>query len=296
MIEAIAKIAEVAQEVAVSIEECKISVDVIEDMQSFLNDIKESTTEVDAVNDAEVVDAATETLDFESYQLDPHSKYFKDGHSFETDDRGQIYKRDGELLPNVEYISNGGKYRVDAEGNVETLEEGYKSSYKERYAQTPVSGVRGNWSGERAESRFIPSSETVNGAKAAAKLSEYSIDGIDYQDAIPNFDECAEESVQIDMTENRYSNVSEGIIGNFEKADTECARKWSVEGKDNRTYWTARDVADYRATHNMTWHECADRKTCQLLSRDIHEYFGHSGGVCECKRDMAQNIGGGFDA
>ena len=102
--------------------------------------------------------------------------------------------------------------------------------------------------------------------------------------------------LEIDMTENRLSNISEGIVGNFEKADTECAKKWNAEGKDGKTDWTARDVADYRRDHNMTWHECADRKTCQMISRDIHDYFGHSGGVCECKKVLGQSFGGGFDA
>ena len=37
MIEAIAKIAEAAQEVAVSVEECKISINVIEDMKNLIS-------------------------------------------------------------------------------------------------------------------------------------------------------------------------------------------------------------------------------------------------------------------
>lgn len=292
MIEAVAKIAEAAQEVAVSVEECKISISVIEDMRNLISEIGERASESE-VSDMGTVDGGSEAAET---RLDARSTYFKDGHSYETDDRGQIYKKDGELIQGVEYTSNGGKFRVDAGGNVETLEEGYKSSYKERYDQTPVEGERGSWTGDRAESCYKPNTETEKGAKVAEKLSEYGLDGIEYEDAVPNFDNCAEESVEIDMTENRYSNVSEGIVGNFEKADTECAKKWNAEGKDGKTDWTARDVADYRRDHNMTWHECADRKTCQMVSRDIHDYFGHSGGVCECKKVLGQSFGGGFDA
>lgn len=293
MIEAIAKIAEAAQEVAVSVEECKISISVIEDMRNLISEIGEGVSESEELSNLETVDGVSEAAET---KLDARSTYFKDGHSYETDDRGQIYKKDGELIPGVEYTSNGGKYRVDAGGNVETLEEGYQSSYKERYDQTPVEGERGSWTGDRAESCYKPNIENEKGAKVAEKLSEYGLDGIKYEDAVPNFDECAEETVEIDMTENRYSNVSEGIVGNFEKADTECAKKWNAEGKDGKTDWTARDVADYRREHNMTWHECADRKTCQMISRDIHDYFGHSGGVCECKKIAGQSFGGGFDA
>ena len=40
MIEAVAKIAEAAQEVAVSVEECKISISVIEDMRNLMEQRK----------------------------------------------------------------------------------------------------------------------------------------------------------------------------------------------------------------------------------------------------------------
>lgn len=295
MIEAIAEIAEAAQEVAVNVEECRISIDVIEDMKDILKDTTGETSKVpEAASDAEVVE--TDVTDLSSTQLGSHSTYFKDGHSFETDDRGTVYKKDGEFIPGVEYKSNGGKYRIDAKGNVETLEEGYQSTYKDRLDKTPVEGERGKWTGERGESRYIPNVETERGAKAAEKLSEYKLDGVEYLDANPDFSKCSEESVVINMTEERYSKATEGVVGNFEKADTECAKKWNSEGKGERTDWTPRDIANYRKEHNMTWHECADRKTCQMLSRDIHDYFSHSGGVSECKKTIGQDVGGGFDA
>lgn len=295
MMEAIAEIAEAAQEVAVNLEECRISINVIEDMKDILKDVAGETSKVpEAASDAEA--AGTDVVDLSNTQLDSRSTYFKDGHSFETDDRGTVYKKDGEFIPGVEYTSNGGKYKVDAKGNVETLEEGYQSTYKDRLNQTPAEGERGKWTGERGESRYIPNAETEKGAKAAEKLSEYDLEGEEYQDAIPDFSECSEESVEIDMTEKRYSKADEGVVGNFEKADTKCAKKWNSEGKGGRTDWTPRDIANYRKEHNMTWHECADRKTCHMLSRDIHDYFGHSGGVSECKKSIGQNVGGGFDA
>ena len=86
------------------------------------------------------------------------------------------------------------------------------------------------------------------------------------------------------------------FYGNFEKADTKCAAKWNDEGFLGKHDWTAREVTRYRSEYNYTWHECADRKTCQMISRDIHDYFGHSGGVWECKKASAKKAGGGFDA
>ena len=37
-------------------------------------------------------------------------------------------------------------------------------------------------------------------------------------------------------------------------------------------------------------------KTCDLVPTEVNDYFGHLGGVAECKkRDAAQDIGGEFD-
>lgn len=49
--------------------------------------------------------------------LEPNSKYEIDGETYETDDSGKVYKKNGELLPNTEYTINGNKYRTDENGN-----------------------------------------------------------------------------------------------------------------------------------------------------------------------------------
>lgn len=302
MIEALAEIAKAAQEISANIEECYISADSIEDIKKILSEITEGKPQTEINVNNSLASESLESIDdidfdLSAYpELEPRSTYIKDGHSFETDDRGTIFKKDGEYIPNAEFESNGGRYRIDSEGNIETLQEGYQSSYKERLDRTPVTGERGAWNGKPGESRYVPNSETERGAKALSKLSEYQLSGIDYKDAIPDFSKCAEESVEIDMTEYRRSNPLESIVGNFEKADTECAKKWNEECKDGKTDWTHRDIATYRTNNNMTWHECVDKKTCQLISRDIHEFFGHSGGVFECKKSASQIVGGVFDA
>lgn len=270
MIEAIAEIAEAAQEVAINMEECRISAGIIDDMRELLNsvakDIGEAKDSLTAWSEVEQSEAGfAESGDI---KLDANTEYVKDGHLYETDENGEIYKKDGE----------------------------FQTSYNDRLGRTPLEGERGKWTGERGESKYIPSTETERGARAAEKLAEYGIDGIEYKDAIPDFSDCAEESVQIEMTKDRLSSPADGIVGNFEKADTECAKKWNSELKDGRNDWKPRDVAYYRETHKMSWHECPDQKTCQLVSQDIHGYFGHSGGVSECKRSVVQDvIGGGFD-
>jgi hypothetical protein len=99
------------------------------------------------------------------------------------------------------------------------------------------------------------------------------------------------------MTANRQDyNDSNGDRqqGNFTQADIECAEMWNATEKDGKADWTARDVNNWRTENKYTWHECCDTKTMQLVSRDIHGFFSHSGGVHECKiRD--NYTGGGFD-
>jgi len=287
MVQVIAEVIEAAAESLSVLEECRISVGVIEDMRAIISEVSEIASDNSSISDmgAEIEVTSIET------QLEPHEIYFKNGHSYETDDNGNIYKQDGELICNNEYTDNGWKYQVDQNGDVEVIEEGYQTSYKERMDHTPAAGERGTWEGKRGESKYIPTSETESGAKATEKLAEYGMDGVEYKDAIPDLSKCSEESVEIEMTERRY-----GPTGNFTKADMSCADKWNSEKKDGRDNWTAQDVADYRAANRMTWHECPDKKTCQMVSLDIHEYFGHTGGVMECKKSVAAEIGGVFDA
>lgn len=48
-----------------------------------------------------------DNLEDESDGLEPNSKYEIDGDVYETDDNGDIYKKNGELMPNTTYEKNG---------------------------------------------------------------------------------------------------------------------------------------------------------------------------------------------
>ena len=166
-------------------------------------------------------------------------------------------------------------------GNVE-----YYTTKKERIDHTPSENSQlGNWDGERGESKFVPTDETVK-----QELETYGVDGIEYKEGVPDFFPVSETNVEIDMTSNRYGND-----GNFEKCDTKCAEQWNAEQRDGKTDWTARDIAEWRAENKYTWHECSDMKTCNLVPRDIHEVCRHSGGVAECNKRDGLNSGGVFD-
>lgn len=178
---------------------------------------------------------------------------------------------------------------VAEKSNVPDADESdYPSTYKERIDRTPSEqSDRGEWTGERGESTYIPSDEQMK-----ELLQKYGMEGIEYKDGIPDFSQCSECTVEIDnMTENRY-----GKDGNFAQCDEKCAEQWNKEGRDGKTDWTARDVQKWRSDNGYSWHERNDMKTCDLIPTEVNDYFGHLGGVAECKkRDTAQNIGGDFD-
>lgn len=167
-------------------------------------------------------------------------------------------------------------------------ENEFCSTYKERLDQTPkADSERGEWAGERGESEFIPSDPQMQ-----ETLSEFGMEGVTYKDAIPDFSPCSETTVEIaNMSENR-----KGKGNNFDQCDHACAEQWNKEGRDGRTDWTARDVSDWREKNDYTWHERNNMKTCDLIPTKVNDYFGHLGGVGECRRrDNTSDFGGEFD-
>ncbi|THF77540.1 HNH endonuclease [Cohnella fermenti] len=155
------------------------------------------------------------------------------------------------------------------------------STYEERIQQTPTdkNTERGYWEGSRGESKYLSSEENINDL-----LAKYGVEGIKYRDGIPDFSTCSESTVQID-------NMSEKRDVNFRQADEKCAEQWNSESKDGKNDWTARDIANWRRENGYSWHECNDRKTCQLIPTEINDYFGHFGGVGECKKANLQEEG-----
>lgn len=164
----------------------------------------------------------------------------------------------------------------------ERLESELFSTYEERLFQTPKDGERGCWDGVRGEANYIPSNREMR-----EMLAEYGTDRVLYKNAIPEFSKFAQAVVKIeDMSEMR-----QGRNGNFEQADRKCALQWNHDGKNGRSDWTARDVSDYRRENGYTWHECNDMETCQMIPVEINDYFGHLGGVAECKKaDLREDL------
>lgn len=181
-------------------------------------------------------------------------------------------------------VTNGNSETKEKVEKNNEVEGDYFSTYEERLKQTPAQETnRGKWEGERGESKFITSDEKIKEI-----LLKYGLDGIVYKDGIPDFAECSEATFEIDdMSDNRAKN--------FQQCDEKCAEKWNIEGRDGKTDWTPRDVEKWRKTNGYSWHERNDMKTCDLVPTEINDYFGHLGGVSECKKRDAASEGDEFD-
>ena len=169
----------------------------------------------------------------------------------------------------------------------------YPSTYKERLDRTPTTeNPHGKWSGDRGESMFVPTDDRLR-----ELLQSKGVEGINYKDAIPDFGPIAEAKVTIQgMSQHRLSQMGENgerIVGNYEKADIECAKAWNLEQRDGKEDWTNKDVKKWRVANGYTWHEHNDMKTCYLVPTEVHDVCRHLGGVSEIKNILNQI--GGFD-
>lgn len=203
------------------------------------------------------------------------------GRIMQADERIKNY-----LSVNQSVSANDNKNVNPARSNSEDSrkERGYYSSYEERIKYTPKEeSDRGYWTGRRGESKYIP-----NDRRIKKILKKYGLDGIEYRNGIPDFSRVSESTNIIDnMTENRADN--------FRQCDEKCAEQWNKAGRNKRKDWTPRDVAQWRKDNGYSWHERNDMETCDLVPTEINDYFGHLGGVSECKKRDGDNFGGEFD-
>ena len=196
---------------------------------------------------------------------------------------------------NAEIKNVGRNESLDPDKLIEPSVEScdYPSTYKERLDRTPTTeNSHGEWSGDRGESMFVPTDDRLR-----ELLQSKGVEGINYKDAIPDFDPIAEAKVTIQgMSQHRLSQMGENgerIVGNYEKADIECAKAWNLEQRDGKDDWTHQDVKNWREANGYTWHEDNDMKTCCLVPTIANETCRHLGGVSEIKKALNQI--GGFD-
>lgn len=250
---------------------------------SSSNEVMKSVSEVSKFDPDDRIDLSKTGETVKKYNpddrvdcLDSKEEYSNPVDKYDPDDRVREFN---------EISSNSSRGILE---NNDTIENNYLSTYKERLDQTPrEDGERGEWTGERGESKFIPNDKEI-----LEVLAQHKMEGIEYQDAIPDFSELSKCTVEIDnMTEIRRNKG-----GNFEQCDEKCAEQWNLKCQDGKNDWTARDVQKWRESNGYSWHERNDMKTCDLIPTIVNDYFGHLGGVGECRRrDLHTNFEGEFD-
>ena len=179
-----------------------------------------------------------------------------------------VYRGDGLNL--YSYCANNPVMYFDPSGfvhlcvngkTVSQLETYEEVQYYRRLSKTPqFNSPLGKWTGDRGESKFIPSDP-----KMKAFLKQYGLDGIIYKNGVPDFTPFAETQVTL-------FNMHGGEYGrdfNFPEAD-----KLAGPGHTQADIEAAKGI-------QYTWHECNDMKTMQLIPYYINNYFGHMGGVGE---------------
>ena len=161
------------------------------------------------------------------------------------------------------------------------------------------------WDGEVGQSKLRSDSDEVNRI-----LEKYGQDGVEYRNNNPDFRPFTKhydenlgyfdgEVAIHDMKGNSdsFGNKFDGRgrnlngtpgedglalsdLGNFAQADLALSQKLNT---------TPADIEKYRKDNGLTWHECNDGVTMQLVPSKINSYFTHQGGTSMVKN---QNLDG----
>lgn len=237
----------------------------------------------------------------------PDDVFVLDDTVFETDENGEIITQDASEVP-VETKQDQGEstepfeqeksewdlQMPDPTQHVDTPQDGTDTADSGSEADaaeaqdaakgTPIEGHGGTWSGERGNSTWHPDSQYTPPEKSrnpekpysnpdnltwAELMDKYGIEGIEFKDGYPVFDEVARGTVEIDdFTDDRDSN--------FAQANEKMAEQRGC---------TPEEVEKWMEDNNYTWHECQDCKTMQKVPNEIHANVPHEGGVSVYKSE-----------
>lgn len=140
----------------------------------------------------------------------------------------------------------------------------------------------GEWDGERGNSTWHPDRDYVPPEKSRNPedrpysnpdnlswgeiLDKYGLDGIEFKDGFPVFDEISRGTVEIEDFETGGSDAKDR---NFKRADIAMAEQRGC---------TPQEVKEWRDNNNYTWHECEDKRTMQKVPNEVHANVPHDGG------------------
>lgn len=153
-------------------------------------------------------------------------------------------------------------------------------SVSEFKTRTPENN--GEWSGERGNSMWYPNScyippeksrnpenrpySNPNSLNWGEILKKYGLEGIEFRNGFPVFDEISRGTIEIEDFETGGSDAKDR---NFKRADIAMAEKYGC---------TPEEVKKWRENNNYTWHECEDKCTMQKVPNEVHANIPHDGG------------------
>jgi hypothetical protein len=228
-----------------------------------------------------------------------------DGTQLSPDDRDYIdFSKTSNTNAELEIIRE-----MEDSGEIEKIET-YESFDPPEFSSNLPTDKTGEFLGERGNSGFVPKSE-----EARAEMARYGCESVRYENNAPDFSpfvshpspygqlDCqveiahmttsrANPSWEMGRRPNGTAYDMHYDIGNFNQADLALCDQIiaynpeMVAGMEKGTQEylqvqdrVCRDLASWRQSERLTWHECADGKTMQLVPESIHDACRHSGGV-----------------
>ena len=135
---------------------------------------------------------------------------------------------------------------------------------------------KGKWTGKPGDSYFVlDENETFSPARGHKKVTgayiknKYNTASVLYKNGEPDFVPFADKSIGI-LTCNHMPDVRTGAGGSYKLAEEIACKKMGFTRSQLHTYMTL---------HQLTWHECGDRRTIIAVPTEIHGVFKHSGGI-----------------
>lgn len=149
-------------------------------------------------------------------------------------------------------------------------------------SETRMPENNGEWDGERGNSTWYPDRDYTppemsrnpkdnpysnpDNLSWGELLDNYGIDGIEFRNGFPVFDEVSRGTVEIEDFETGGTDAK---ARNFKKADISMAEQKGCSPEE---------VEKWRKENNYTWHECEDKRTMQKVPNEVHANIPHEGG------------------
>ncbi|QTE70075.1 HNH endonuclease [Clostridiales bacterium FE2011] len=270
--------------------------DIIDELPDILNEIVESCPEFENIDSSETGDYAevtdAEVGDIKNINTDSTESYNADTNKSDSEPKKADNNTEYDI-PNSEHpfgnASNSDANNASEANSTESSEKKTAELVKDIVDQNVTASVlpksHGHWEGEKGNSKWIPDANSTVTWQKGGKIhtvtyqdiiDKYNIeDGIEYYNKEPDFSKYEDSFIQ-HVELDSFSDKRDGSNGTYTKAASAAAQRLS---KETGEVWSTQRVQKYMQDHNLTWHECGDRKTVRAIPTEINAAFKHTGGI-----------------